>query len=274
MMRPMGRILDKNLSIVTSIMIAIILYGSLYPFEFRVPVEGPGPVDALLQTWAHRPGRGDFISNVLLYLPLGFFGVLAVRFAAPLLARLLLVTLLGAALSIAVELTQYYDVGRDTALPDVYSNVAGTELGAIGGALFGARFRWPLLREMSANPVPTLLLAAWLGYRLFPYVPPIDLHKYWDSLKPLILTPTLPPYDAFRYTAMWLAICAIGEAIVGQGRSRLIFPLFAVAVFAAKILILDKVLSVAEIFGAGAAFLLWLVLLARPGPRRRAPTVP
>src|SRR5258708_32007229 len=104
MMRPMGRILDKNLAIVTSIMIAVILYGSLYPFEFRMPDEGPGPVAALLRTWAHRPGRGDFISNVLLYLPLGFFGVLALRTA--LWARLLLVTLLGGALSVSVELTQ------------------------------------------------------------------------------------------------------------------------------------------------------------------------
>src|ERR1051326_6774327 len=63
-------------AIVTAGLAVIIAYGSLYPFEFSVPAAGPGPVQALLRTWANTPGRGDFLANVLLYMPLGFFAVL------------------------------------------------------------------------------------------------------------------------------------------------------------------------------------------------------
>src|SRR5947207_5255786 len=63
-------------AIVTAGLAVIIAYGSLYPFEFSVPTAAPGPVQALLRTWANTPGRGDFLANVLLYMPLGFFAVL------------------------------------------------------------------------------------------------------------------------------------------------------------------------------------------------------
>ncbi len=55
----------------TAAVIALIAYGSLYPFNFK-PDAQSGLVAALSQlSWA-RAGRGDRISNVLLYLPLGF----------------------------------------------------------------------------------------------------------------------------------------------------------------------------------------------------------
>src|SRR5690349_13599716 len=63
-------------AIVTAGLAVIIAYGSLYPFEFSLPTTGSGPVQALLRTWANTPGRGDFLANVLLYMPLGFFAVL------------------------------------------------------------------------------------------------------------------------------------------------------------------------------------------------------
>src|SRR5207302_5759902 len=59
-------------AIVTAGLAVIIAYGSLYPFEFSLPTAGPGPVQALLRTWANTPGRGDFLANVLLYMPVGF----------------------------------------------------------------------------------------------------------------------------------------------------------------------------------------------------------
>ena len=40
--------------------------------------ESPGPLDTLLNGWDKTPGRGDFISNILLYMPLGFIGTITV----------------------------------------------------------------------------------------------------------------------------------------------------------------------------------------------------
>src|SRR5579862_2423078 len=180
----------RNYAIVTAIIIAVILYGSFYPFEFRLPEPDIGPWHVLLSTWGEKPGRGDFVANILLYMPLGFFGVLALNARLGFSPRVLLLALVGFLLSLSVELTQYYDAGRDTTLNDLYSNTLGALLGGIIGALFGSNLRWSLLRDVTENREPALLLAGWLGYRLYPYIPVIDLHKYWDALKPVVLHPS------------------------------------------------------------------------------------
>ena len=52
--------------------IALIVYGSLYPFNFKPDaIDGGCSRRSRQLSWA-RAGRGDRISNVLLYLPLGF----------------------------------------------------------------------------------------------------------------------------------------------------------------------------------------------------------
>ncbi|TMJ57283.1 MAG: VanZ family protein [Alphaproteobacteria bacterium] len=249
-------------------MIAVIVYGSLYPFTFRQPTAGLGAAArALLNSWADKPGRGDFIANVALYTPFGFFAVLAVSGAGSAAKRVLMVVVAGAILSTCMELAQYYDVSRQTTATDLYSNVVGTLLGAIGGSLTGGSFRWSLLREVASKRVPVLLLSAWAGYRLFPYVPTIDLHKYWNALKPVVLHPSLTGYDLFRYTATWLAIGMLVEAIGGQKRARLMFPLFVGAVIVAKVLIVDTMLTMAEVAGAGLALCASRILVV--GPRLR-----
>jgi hypothetical protein len=53
------------------VIIAVILYGSLYPFTFHQPAGGAGPVRALLDSRAQAPRRGDFLANMIFYSPLG-----------------------------------------------------------------------------------------------------------------------------------------------------------------------------------------------------------
>src|SRR2546423_6477036 len=113
---------SRRYAIVTLGIALVIAYGSLYPFNFSVPVAGPGPVHALLATWANKPGRGDFLSNILLYTPFGFFGAMTLTNTRRIVTRFLTTMLLGATLSISVELAQYYDVGRDTQAVDLYAN--------------------------------------------------------------------------------------------------------------------------------------------------------
>ena len=249
---------------VTAVMVAVIIYGSLYPFEFRIPLHGPGPLRMLLGSWANRPGRGDFVSNILLYMPLGFFSVLAAGSGASAWWRLVRAVLIGAVLCVGIELIQYYDVGRQTSASDVYSNVLGSAVGALAGIVIGGDIRWAPLRAMAAERFAALLLAAWIGYRLYPYVPTIDLHKYWNALKPVVLHPNLAAYDLFRHTAVWLTIAVLIEALGPRRRSWLLFPLFAAAVLFAKVLIISTVLSPAEVAGAGVAFLAWLCMSFSP----------
>ena len=252
--------LNKGFLIAAAIIVAVILYGSLYPFAFYQPEGGAGPLIHLAQSWAETPGRGDFVANVFLYLPLGFFGSLAVAGSGRTFRRILLVALAGGTLSTTMELTQYYIAGRVSAADDVYANLIGTLLGAIAGNFAGGDFLWLPFRDIAANRVPCLLLALWLAYRLYPYVPTIDLHKYWDALKPVVFHPRPTGYDLFRYTAVWLTVGSLIEAVGGRRRGWLLFPLFITAVLSAKVVIIGKTLSAAEIAGAATALVVWLLL--------------
>ena len=249
---------SRQYAIVTLGMALVIAYGSLYPFNFSVPVAGPGPVHALLATWANRPGRGDFLSNILLYTPLGFFGALTFADRLRPVTRLLATILLGATLSVSMELTQYYDVGRDTQAVDAYANVLGTAVGALAGVIIGGPRHWGLVSAIAVHRIPTLLVVAWGAYRLYPFVPTIDLHKYWNTLKPLILSPSLSGYNLFRHTAIWLTMFTLLSKIAAEQR-LLIVPLFVFLVLFSKILIISTSLSVAEVVGAVVAYLIWLV---------------
>jgi VanZ family protein len=252
---------SRNCAIVTAIAAIVIVYGSLYPFDFSLPASGPGPFATLLNSWANRPSRGDFLANILLYMPLGFFGTLSFSQRVGFWRRLPVVVAGGALLSLTMELTQYYDVGRDTEATDLYANTIGTFIGASAAMLFSNRLSFPLLPEIIGRPVPALLIASWLGYRFYPYVPTIDLHKYWHALRPVILEPMPAPLPLYRHTSIWLALFALIEAIAGRRRSALLAPLFAAFVLSTRVLIISTFLSAVEVVGAVIAVCVWPLLL-------------
>ena len=176
-------VIDRNLGLITLVVIFFIVYGSLFPFDFH-PMP-PGAVHALLEGWARRPGRGDALANILLYMPLGYFVLLIFRRDVNIVVRAGLAILLGMSLSVTMELTQYYDSGRDTEATDVYTNIAGTRFGVVASQWLGGIWK-KLPRQRIGDPAVILLLGAWAAYNLFPFVPVIDLHKYWGALKPLL----------------------------------------------------------------------------------------
>src|SRR5215469_12394737 len=114
-----------------------------------------------------------------------------------------------------------------------------------------SRFRMPFVGEIIARPIPSLLIIAWLGHRLYPYVPTIDMHKYCLALQPIILTPSIEYYDLFRQALTWLTLYALIAAIVGRWRSVWLAPLFAIAVLCADVWIIDSTLRLAQPAGAG-----------------------
>src|SRR5258708_11762908 len=102
-----------------------IAYGSLYPFVFRDP--GPFGADLLhlAGTWNQPPqSRGDTLANLLLYMPLSL--TIALAFGREGRPAWLLAIAGGAVLSLSIELAQFYDDGRVSALSDVYLNILGT----------------------------------------------------------------------------------------------------------------------------------------------------
>ncbi len=125
----------SSYAVILAAVTAIIVYGSLYPFDFAHGHKSVGPLRSLLSTWRSLYGWGDVLVNVLLYAPLGFFLVRALPRGTG-FARLLLAGLAGLTLCTSIEIAQYYDRGRDTSMSDVYANTAGALAGAAAGVLY------------------------------------------------------------------------------------------------------------------------------------------
>ena len=269
-MEDRGRRIDPRFASIAIAIVGVITYGSLYPFHFHANPDPGGPLRALIHTWHGPFGRGDFLANVLLYLPLGLFSIQSLR-RLPLVARVTTAMLFGVALSVCMELLQFYDESRASALADVYANTIGVAIGLpIGVILFLNASLWHAYIP-ERRPFVILLLACWLGYRLFPDVPVIDLHKYWIAVKPLIFSRDFPLAEFYRHTATWLAVALLIEALFGARRSRfLIAPLVLLVLFA-RILIVDAALSSAEVAGAALAAMVWITFLSQW--KMRAPVI-
>jgi glycopeptide antibiotics resistance protein len=121
---------ETRFALLTAVVVITILIVCLYPFRFAVRHGNIEAVSALVGSWVRPPFAIDFILNIALYVPLGAFGALSSRRSRRPWRRVAAVTIGGALLSIAIELTQYFDASRYTSATDVYANGFGTFLGA------------------------------------------------------------------------------------------------------------------------------------------------
>jgi len=264
------RYIDRRSLVIALGMLLIITYASLYPFRVRNHPDPAGPFHALLSNLNRLTRPSDILANVLFYVPFGFFLARSfMRFRPTIIVAF--GTSTGFLLSVAMESLQFYIVGRYTAMSDVYADTAGALLGAMVGCL-SQSLSGPLSFALPRNRFVVLLLVSWLGGRLFPYVPVMDVHKYWDALKPLIFDPVLLPMDVYAHAVAWLAVALLLEALFGAARSRIALALLLPAVLFARILIARIILSPAEVLGGVAAMLAW-IFLSRFRPRAIIVTV-
>ena len=241
--------------------IAVILYGTLFPFTFHARPDLDSAFSVLADTVHATPHRVDVLANILLFLPLGFFWIHAMR--RPGLAAVALVTVFGGVFSTCIELAQLYDQGRVSSVWDICANVAGTLAGAGLGALFRGRLPIPVVTNLRRHPYIAFLLASWLGYRLFPYVPTVDLHQYWHAVRPLVVHPHIPWVDLLRHTTIWLVLALLLDDLLELRESRWVLVVFVPLLLGVRITIYDTRLSPAEAVGGVIACLVWTTLLYR-----------
>lgn len=128
-------------------MVTLVVYASLFPFAF----ENRSLTDAAAQVEAgfrnHPIDAGDFLVNILLFVPLGYFliGTLRVDRAGGSLLATSAALAVSAALSVSVEMLQAFFPPRTPCLNDVMAQILGACLGVVawefGGRRLTARFR-------------------------------------------------------------------------------------------------------------------------------------
>ncbi|RME72101.1 MAG: VanZ family protein, partial [Planctomycetota bacterium] len=240
----------------------LIIYGSLVPLTFR-----PLALDEAITRFAHAPyfrlpvgARQDFVANILLYLPLGFLALGALRAdrrgATATASAALGVFVLGTALAFGVEFLQLWFPPRTVSYNDIVAETIGTAIGIVLWIALGT----PLLawaRTLHTAPNRRVLLGQLLtAYgavlvlgQLMPYDAVIAAPELHDKLERgrIVLLPFAHAYPSAS---------AMGWALLGS--FLLALPLGALVPLAAS---LPRVRPHALLGVGGAAAVASLVVL-------------
>jgi len=255
------REIRSSLYRVLLIVIALIVYGSLYPWEFHSAQLAGNPPWVLIHSWPTVVDRfllRDIAVNLLLYMPVGVFGFLALRqnFGNAFAATATVLIALG--LSSSMEMTQLFDDARVCSASDVACNVSGTVFGVLLGSLYQNWLRRFLARaETSKFLHPSgavLLFYTWLAYQTFPLFPALSRTRLTEQFRNLFAHVSASPLETFTYFVEWLVVALLLESVLGPERTRRLFPLMFL-VLPAKLLMVGRTFNWSELAGAVLAYI-------------------
>ena len=244
------------------IVVLLIAYGSLFPFEFELQIANDAAVDQFLTSWSQISSRGDIFANIALFLPFGYLGIKALYPCNTRASQVFWILTVALLFAVALQVLQLVIPSRVANLGDALWNVLGAALGATLAVLRRRSCSRPRFFELPRGAeVPAILLVSWVSYRLMPFVPGIDLQLLKDSLKPLLLQPQISVLDTFHDFSAWLAVFLLAAAALPGRRSDFLVMAAIPIIFALEVVIVGNWVSASNVLGAMAAVACWLIVL-------------
>lgn len=167
---PTSKSFHGKLALAALVYIAFVFYGSLVPFDFKPLLwsEALARFDAISFLALGVGSRADWVANLILYIPLGFFlmgalggrSVALISWTTSVIASGLLIT----GFSLAIEFGQVFFPPRTVSLNDLYAEWLGGSLGILLWLLTGSTFV-KLLTSFSQGRVQAVR-ATLIGYAL------------------------------------------------------------------------------------------------------------
>jgi len=232
----------------------LVVYGSLYPFDFSLGALGNVDIEEFLTDWRLLSSRGDVLGNIGLFLPYGFFGMLAIRTDQSKSGRFLVLAVFGVFVAAWLQFLQLTLPSRDAALGDVIWNAVGLAIGAAAALPPAVRDVLQSRTGLRPEVLPLSLMGLWLVSELAPFVPSIDFQSFKDSVRPLVLAPRPDAIELLRSFAGWLIFAFIACYSPGLRLSPARLLAIMAGTMAAKIVIVDNALSVSDAAGMAIAF--------------------
>ncbi len=236
--------------------LGFVVYGSLIPFELR-----PLTLDQALVRFRHiaylelgAASRADWIANLVLYVPLAFFGcsaLLGLREARRSGAVILIgILAFCVAVAVAVEFIQQFFAPRTVSLNDLVAEILGS-IGGIGLWRYGRHYLAALLDSFarggreSVQAAATAYTLLYLILALFPY----DFVVFGDELLTRLVSPNLG----------WLLAPACGDGVLCA--ARLAGEVLAIAPLGLLVILATPYLSYRHLFLLGLSLGIGLEML-------------
>jgi VanZ family protein len=240
--------------------IAIIAYGSLYPFHFETTQRAANPLLAVWRGWPAELNRyivRDVALNVILYVPLGMAAAMVFLRRNSRAVSAAAAIALAFAMSASMELLQVYEPRRDPSSLDVLTNFVGGAMGALIALPNESRIR-ALTKspERGLRGAAAILFAAWAVQEFYPLFPDIGRAHLYDSLGALLHTRHLSLIETWLGIAEWFAIGVALEAAFAHTRTVWLAGLMLFSL-AAQMAIAGRILSGEEVAAAAIALALW-----------------
>ena len=267
-----------------------ILYGTFIPFRFS---SDPLFVSARWRNFLSPPYLNgvrqfstlDVVSNVLLFIPFGFFWVgskSGKSFFVGFLNASFGIGLIGGLFSLAIELGQLYSPGRTASLLDAFCNGSGAALGGIFGYVVFRGLRGALgdalLHAICYRPTLVLLgllMIVPLADAYYPFEISLDVSTVWNNLKSI---QRIPFAGGFHRSWLDLIIekvivfAAIGYLAVtnikqssprlGAGFALILCLAFAFSVEAGKLIFVGRVTNIENFILCAAGAIVGVFVIA------------
>lgn len=239
--------------------IALVLSASLYPFDWDWGRLSAGLKQGLprLHEWI-PPSRRDTVVNLLLYVPFGLLGALALDARSGIAGRLVWPVSGAAALSLMVEVAQHALPPRDPALADWVFNTVSAAVGALLAVGWRALPRSRFVPSkgslggrgaIETGPAVGVLAALWVAAHLAPFVPRLRPGRVSAAIE-ASLALELSPSRVLAWLACYLVLAAGLRAVV---RWRSFWSVLLTATLASlglRLLFVGQRLSPDEVLGA------------------------
>ena len=245
----------------------LIAYGSFFPFDFQFNMEQFIQDLKNFFSFNSRSGLSDMVSNFVLFLPFGFFGVKAfghLRYSPG------IIFISGILFAYGLQAMQIFIPERIPSLTDVLWNAAGCTAGDIGA-------RWIKLPTFQEEDKPHSacffvqvgVSVCWIVSQLIPFVPSIDVGAIKGSLKPLLIYHKFSWSSCLAYIGCWLTAGSFASDAFRPRRPGLYFILTAGMVLGLQAIIVTRSVSASNFFGTILAMILWVLFFNKPVMKTR-----
>jgi len=192
--------------------IFLILYNTLIPFSFE---RGLSDLPLFFQTidfnffdW-HDVSITDIVGNILLFMPYGF---LMYMFLYHRMNNypILLATIIGTAISMFIEFSQFFIAERDSAVHDIINNTLGSWFGAVAASIYSQRLALITRRVFYdlLDRKPFLLLLSILGLaQFFTAIMPFTVSITVSDLVKSVKSSNIVPFT-YESIGLWKIGCS------------------------------------------------------------------